>query len=225
MWLICDNCCDFQQSNNVESCETTRSQTKFIGKILPTPGHCHGRIASSVRPVTDSPSVMWLHGVMRQIQSGLLAAMLVSSSFAQTRNMAVDATHVLKSAKKVAVFINLGPPAAAPYRPNFERAKKQISAKLAKQKLQLVLDPADADIVLVAHEFNSDMGATASATTIGTTTTATAQERICLGDELKVYAGGKTPSESDAPIWSVSEVCGFSWPLNRAMDKLAKAMK
>jgi hypothetical protein len=120
--------------------------------------------------------------------------------------MAAGETHTLKTAKKVAVFINLGPPAAAPYRPDFDRAKKQISAKLAKQKLQLVEHPADADIVLVAREFNSDSGAaTASATSYGNTTTAVAHNTICLGDEVKVFNGGKTPSETDTPIFLVSE--------------------
>ncbi len=151
--------------------------------------------------------------------------------------MAVDETQVLKEAKKVAVFINLGPSAADPYRPNFARAKKQISEKLAKQKLQLVADPSVADIILVATEFNESHGATASATTNGQattaanettysqTTTAVANDVICLGDEIKIFKGGKVPAEGDAWIWSTSEVCGFSWPLNRAMDKLAKAMK
>jgi hypothetical protein len=155
----------------------------------------------------------------------MLVAVLAVGAAAQLRNMAIDETQVLKAAKKVAVFINLGPPAAAPYRPDFARAKKQISEKLAKQKLQLVAEPAHADIVLVATEFNENRGATASATTSGQTTTAVAHDVICLGDEIKVFKGGKAPSGSDAPIWSASEVCGFSWPLNRAMDKLAKAMR
>jgi len=162
---------------------------------------------------------------MRHMKSFLLLLILVGSGAGQLRNMAVDETQVLKSAKKVAVFINLGPPAAAPYRPDFARAKKQIGEKFAKQKLQLVVEPADADIILVATEFNENRGATASATTSGQTTTAVAHDVICLGDEIKVFKGGKAPSEGEPPIWSVSEVCGFSWPLNRAMDKLAKAMK
>jgi len=161
----------------------------------------------------------------RQRKSFLLVAILVGGAAGQLRNMAIDETQVLKTAKKVAVFINLGPHAAAPYRPDFARAKKQISEKLAKQKLQLVAEPADADIVLVATEFNENRGATASATTYGQTTTAVARDMICLGDEIKVFKGGKPPSEGEAPIWTASEVCGFSWPLNRAMDKLAKAMK
>ena len=147
----------------------------------------------------------------------LCFAPLTANSFAQMTNMADD-TQVLKSAKKVAVFINLDRPAAARWRPDLQRAKKQMTEKLAKQKLQLVQNPADADIVLVVREFNSDSG---SGVAVGTTY----NETICLGDELKVYAGGKTPSEDDAPIWSVSEAFGFSWPLNRALDKLAKAMK
>jgi hypothetical protein len=147
-----------------------------------------------------------------------LAPLASSGSFAQTRNMALDATQVLRTAKKVAVLISLSPPAAAPYRPDFGRAKKQIGEKLAKQKLELVTDPANADIVLVLREFNSDNG---SGIAIGTTYRA----QICLGNELKVYAGGKTPSDDEPPIWSASEVCGLSWPLNRVMDKLGKAMK
>lgn len=174
----------------------------------------------------------------RHLNFFLLVTILVGSGAGQLRNMAVDETQVLKEAKKVAVFINLGPPAAAPYRPDFARAKKQISEKLAKQKLQLVADPSKADIILVATEFNENHGATASATTNGQattagandstysqTTTAVVNDMICLGDEIKIFKGGKVPSEGDAPIWSTSEVCGFSWPLNRAMDKLAKAMK
>jgi hypothetical protein len=159
------------------------------------------------------------------IKTALFVALFVSSSGGQLRNMAVDETQVLRAAKTVAVFIKLGPPAAAPYRPDFERARKQISVKLAKQKLQVVVEPVDADIVVVVTEFNEDRGATASATTYGQTTTAIAHDVICLGDEVKVFRGGKAPSDSDIPIWSASEVCGFSWPLNRAMDRLAKAMK
>lgn len=147
-----------------------------------------------------------------------LSPLTVVRSLAQTRNMALDDTQVLKTAKKVAVLINLSPPAAARYRPDFGRAKKQIGEKLAKQKLQLVTDPADADIVLVLREFNSDSGN-------GTAMSTAYLAQICLGDELKVYAGGKTLSDGEPPVWSVSEVCGFSWPLNRAMDKLGKAMK
>jgi hypothetical protein len=153
-----------------------------------------------------------------------VVALLVSGS-AQLRNAAVDETPILKSAKKVAVFINLGNPAPAAYRPDFERAKKQIAEKLAKQKLQLVVEPANADIVLVATEFNENHGEAATATTYGHTTTIVGNDVICLGDEIKVFKGGKAPSEGDTPIWSTSEVCGFSWPLNRAMDKLVKAMK
>ncbi len=155
----------------------------------------------------------------------LVLAMLVCDGIGQLRNMAIDETQVLKNAKKVAVFIDLKPPAAAPYRPDFERAKKQITEKLAKMKLQVVQQPSEADVVLVATEFNEDRGAVASATSYGQTTTAIAKETICLGDELKVFKGGKAPSDGDSPIWSTSEVCGFSWPLNRALDKLAKAVK
>jgi fructose-specific component phosphotransferase system IIB-like protein len=163
--------------------------------------------------------------MMRRIKTALFVAFFVSCSCAQLRNMAVDETQVLRDAKKVAVLIRLRAPAAAPYRPDFERAKKQIGAKLAKQKLHLVSEPADADIVIVATEFNEDRGAVASATTTGQTTTAVMHDMICLGDEVNVFKGGKAPSDSDAPIWSASEVCGFSWPLNRAMERLAKAMR
>ena len=155
----------------------------------------------------------------------LLVAVAVNFSVAQSRNMAVDETPVLKTAKKVAIFINLAPPGGGPYRPDFERAKAQITKKLAKQKLQLVEKPTDADIVLIVTEFNENHGATASATTYGQTTNAVAHDLICLGDEIKVFKGGKEHADSDIPIWTTSEVCGFSWPLNRAMDKLAKAMK
>lgn len=163
--------------------------------------------------------------MVRRAKPFLLVAVLVSNGIGQLRNMAVDETQILKNARKVAVFINLEPPAAAPYRPDFARAKKQISEKLTKQKLQLVVEPAEADVILVATEFNESRGTTASTTTYGQTTTAVAHDVICLGDEVKVFKGGKAPSKGDAPIWSASEVCRFSWPLNRAMDKLAKAMK
>lgn len=154
-----------------------------------------------------------------------LLASIVTSTHAQLRNAAVDETRLLKSAQKVAVFINLGPPEAAPYTPDFDRARKQIAAKLAKQKLQMVADPVDADIVLVAREFNDSRGAIATGTVSGQTTTAIAQNYVCLGDEIKVFKGGKMPTETDAPIWSASDTCGFSWPLNRLMDKFAKASK
>ena len=163
--------------------------------------------------------------MVKRIGTALVVALFASSGGGQLRNMAVDETQILRDAKKVAVFIKVGIPAAAPYRPDFERAKKQIGAKLAKQKLQIVVGPAEADIVIVATEFNADRGATTGATTNGQTTTAVTHDMICLGDEINVFRGGKEPSDSDVPIWSVSEVCGFSWPLNRAMDKLAKAMK
>ncbi len=164
-------------------------------------------------------------GDVAVLKLALLVTLLIGHCAAQLRNIAVDETEVLRTAKKVAVFINLGFPAAAPYRPDFARAKKQISEKLSRQKLQLVTEPTDADIVLIATEFNQDRGATATAMTYGQSTSAVAHDVICLGDEIKVFKGGKMPSEAEPPIWSTSEVCGFSWPLNRAMDKLAHAMK
>jgi hypothetical protein len=157
--------------------------------------------------------------------AAVVLTVLVGLSDSQMRNIAIDNSQLLKQAKKVVVFINLENPAAAPYRPDYDRAKKQVSEKLGKQRLQVVASPEQADIVIVVREFNATMGATAQATTYGQSTTATAKDLICLGDELKVFRGGKTPSDSDAPIYSVSEVCGFSWPLNRAMDKFAKARK
>ena len=69
--------------------------------------------------------------------------------------------------------------------------------------------PAVADIVIVVHERNEGAN----------------NVTICLGDEVDVFKGGKAPSESDTPVWSVNEYCGISWPLNRALDKLIKAMK
>ena len=118
---------------------------------------------------------------------------------------------VLQSARTATVVIKMGNPAnadAARYVPDFSRAKKQLIGKLSK-KVQLVANPADADIVIVAVELNEGEN--------GNT--------ICLGDKVEVFKGGKTPSESDAPIWAVNEYCGFSWPLNRALDKLIKAME
>jgi hypothetical protein len=122
----------------------------------------------------------------------------------QLQNMVADGDVVLKSAKKVAVLIELGPPAAARYLPDFARAKKQATEKLAKARLQVVPSPADADIVIVVHERNEGAN----------------NVTICLGDEVDVFKGGKAPSESDTPVWSVNEYCGISWPLNRALDKL-----
>jgi hypothetical protein len=135
--------------------------------------------------------------------------------FGQLQNMVTDVADVngmLKSAKKVAVFIELGTSAADPnalYLPSFARAKQQVTEKLAKARLEAVANPADADIVIVVHEINE--GGQSGV--------------ICLGDKLDVFKGGKVPSESDTPIFSVNEYCGISWPLNRAMDKLIKAMK
>src|SRR5262245_45307648 len=123
-----------------------------------------------------------------QLRGVFIVSMALASSLtAQLRNAAVDETGVLRSAKKVAVLIELGPPAAAPYRPDFERAKKQITNKLAKHKLQMVVEPADADIVLVAKEFNQNRGAVATATTSEPTSTVVAHDLICLGDEIKVF--------------------------------------
>lgn len=127
----------------------------------------------------------------------------------QLQNMVADENVVLKSAKKVTVFIELGPPAAARYLPDFARAKKQVTEKLTKARLQVVASPVDADIVIVVHERNEGAN----------------NVTICLGDEVDVFKGGKAPSESDTPVWSVNEYCGISWPLNRALDKLIKAMK
>jgi hypothetical protein len=120
-----------------------------------------------------------------------------------------DPGGVLKSAKKVAVLIEVGPPAAAYYIPDFPRAKKQMSQKLARVKLIVVTDPIDADVVIVVHEQNEGAN----------------NVTICLGDKLDVFKGGKAPAESDIPLFSVNEYCGVTWPLNRAMDKLIKAMK
>ncbi len=145
----------------------------------------------------------------------LLCAFVVSifvNCVGQLQNMITDGDELLKSAKKVSVFIELGhpaSPAAARYLPDFARAKRQVAEKLSKAKLETAANPADADIVIVVHELNEG--------TNGAT--------ICLGDELDVFKGGKAPSESDTPIWSVNEYCGISWPLNRALDKLIKAMK
>jgi len=123
--------------------------------------------------------------------------LLVSVAVPQMRNMAIDEMRLLKGANKVAIFIKLGPTLPAPYKPDYERAKQQIGKKLEKQKLQLVLDPTQADLVFVVTEYNSELGATASATTVGTTTTGTARDLICLCDEIKVFKGGRIPADSD----------------------------
>jgi hypothetical protein len=141
------------------------------------------------------------------ISGAVVAAALGSLANAQLQNIATD-EKLPKSVKKVAVFIEIGPGEAAAYIPDYARAKKQVSEKLAKAKLQVVAAPTDAEIVLVVHELNE--GAT----------TAT----VCLGDKVDVFKGWKAPSDSDTPIWSVNEYCGISWPLNRAMDKLIKAL-
>jgi hypothetical protein len=136
--------------------------------------------------------------------------LLASSSVGQLQNIVVDdGSAILKSAKKAAVFIELGTPGAASYVPDFARAKKQTNEKLAKTNLQVVASPADADIVIVVHELNEGAN----------------KVTICLGDKVEVFKGGKAPTESDTPVWSVNEYCGISWPLNRALDKLIKAMK
>jgi len=136
--------------------------------------------------------------------------------FGQMQNMVTgdiaDENGLLKSAKKVAVFIELGTPVesqGAYYIPDFARAKKQITDKLTKARLQIVANPAEADIVIVVHEVNEGAN----------------KVTICLGDKLDVYKGGKVPTTSDTPIFSVNEYCGISWPLNRDVDKLIKAMK
>lgn len=142
----------------------------------------------------------------------LICALVVVASLgcvAQLQNIVTEGDGILKSAKKAAVFIELGTPAAARYVPDFARAKKQATEKLAKATLQVVASPADADIVVVVHEINEG----------GNNVT------ICLGDKVDVFKGGKAPSEADSPIWTVNEYCGVSWPLNRALDKLVKAMK
>jgi hypothetical protein len=146
----------------------------------------------------------------RSIIVGVVIAAFSVSAQAQLQNMTTD-DKLPKSVKTVAVFFEIGRGEAAKYIPDFARAKRQVSEKLAKAKLQVAADPTDADIVLVVHELNE-----------GATTGQFAT--VCLGDKLDVFKGGKIPSESDTPIWSVNEYCGISWPLNRAMDKLTKAL-
>jgi phenylpyruvate tautomerase PptA (4-oxalocrotonate tautomerase family) len=130
---------------------------------------------------------------------------------------AAEANRLLKSAKKVAVFIEVGTPVVdAYYLPDFARAKKQISEKLTKAGLVAVANPDDADIVIVVHEVYEG------------TTPNDRYQTVCIGDKLDVFKGGKAPSESDTPIFSVNEYClyyGRVWPLYRAMDKLINAMK
>ncbi|HEY0308971.1 MAG TPA: hypothetical protein VGB94_12490 [Acidobacteriaceae bacterium] len=154
---------------------------------------------------------------MKRMLIGLLVLGAFVQCFGQLHNMAgngdIDSNAILRSAEKVAVFIELGPPATAPYVPDFARAKKQISDKLAKAKLNTVVNPADADIVIVVHEINEG--------SVGNSF----KDTSCLGDKVDVFKGGHVPADSDAPIFSVNEYCGISWPLNRAMDKLLKAMK
>jgi hypothetical protein len=58
------------------------------------------------------------------------------SCVGQLQNIVTDdAVGILTSAKKAAVFIELGAPAAARYVPDFTRAKKQTNEKLAKATL------------------------------------------------------------------------------------------
>lgn len=85
------------------------------------------------------------------VKAVLSLLFLSLTCFAQMRNMAVDESNALKNVKKVAVFINLGPASPAPYQPDFERAKKQMAKKLVEQKLELVPDAKDADLVLVVE--------------------------------------------------------------------------
>jgi len=146
-------------------------------------------------------------------------------SAAQLRNMVVDSDTPLKDVHEVSVFINMGATLPAPYVPDFERVKKQISQKLAKSNLKLVVDAKVADVVLVVTEYDVDAGSVTSINMTGNVGTSTSHDRICLADEIKAYKGGKQPTTDDAPIWSVNEYCGFSWPANRAMDKFLIAIK
>jgi hypothetical protein len=141
------------------------------------------------------------------ISAAVATAALCGLASAQLQNIATD-EKLPKSVKKVAVFIEVGPGEAAAYIPDYARAKKQVSEKLAKANLQVAAGPTDADIVLVVHELNE--GAT--------------HATVCLGDKLDVFKGGKPPSDGETPLWTVNEYCGISWPLNRAMDKLIKAL-
>jgi hypothetical protein len=166
-------------------------------------------------PVLRVEPTPTIHSPMKTAIS-ICAFVIVASlaSVGQLQNItADDGDAILKSAKKAAVFIELGAPDAASYVPDFARAKKQTNEKLAKTKLQVVASPADADIVIVVHELNE------GATHVGD------RVSICLGDKVEVFKGGKAPAESDTPVWSVNEYCRISWPLNRALDKLLKAMK
>jgi len=134
------------------------------------------------------------------------------------QNIVTDGEGLLKTAKKVSVLFDIGTPVesqGAYYVPDITRAKKQITDKLTKARLQIAADPTEADIVIVVHEVNEG------------TTPNDRYQIICIGDKLDVFKGGKIPSASDVPIFSVNEYClyyGRVWPLNRAMDKLFKAM-
>ena len=135
----------------------------------------------------------------------MFAIFLSSTCIGQMQNMGVDASKAMKNVSKVAVYFNVGAVAGVRYLPDSERAKKQISEKLTKQKLQLVASSVDADLILVVTEYNT--------------------ENDCLADEIKVFKGGRSLLPDDSPIWSTNDSCGVSWPLNRAMDKFGKALK
>ena len=151
---------------------------------------------ASYKLLNELLPVRYSHCEMKLILTGLI--FMSSFCFSQMQNMAEDHSGDMKNAHKVAVFINLGPTSPAPYQPNFDRAKKQIGEKLEKQKLQLVLDPKDADLILVVNEYNASAGAVASSHSYGSTTTTVAHDRVCLGDELKVFKGRKMPLPDDA---------------------------
>ncbi len=152
---------------------------------------------------------------------------ITSFCSAQMRNALSDEGEaMLRKAKTAALLINIREPMAAPYKPEFDRAKKQALKKLAEIKdLQLISDPLKADIVIVVDEYNVPAGATGTGYSNGTYSSVTVRERICLADSVKVYLGGKEPTTSDAPIWTKSESCGFSWPLNRTFDAFKKARR
>jgi hypothetical protein len=154
------------------------------------------------------------------VKNSILTCLLVlatpAACFGQLQNMVDDEgsapREMLRSAKKVSVFFEIGTPMesqGAYYIPDFARAKKQVSEKLAKLRLEVVANPAEADVVIVVHEINEGAD----------------KVTICLGDKVEVFKGGKPPSATDTPIFSVNEYCGISWPLNRAMDKLIKVIK
>jgi hypothetical protein len=142
-------------------------------------------------------------------------------SWSQTINVAVEDSR-LKTAKTIAIFIDKGPELPSPYPPDLDRAKKQVMKKISGWKrLQLVAEPAQADIVMVITEFNQNAGVIAHS--YGSR--AVAHDKNCLADEVKIYPGGKKPASDDIAIWSRSESCGWSWPLNRALDAFWKTAK